>query len=302
MMQTHRNTKLLAVGILASMLLARADAQPRKKPATQADIDRLEKKIEAQGKLIENLIRVQMQYAAALGQVLAGGAPVAPPVSEGSNAPITPKPEPKPEPKPDARVDKPKKEAKPVAKAKATLSGKVRGASDAYIYIDDLVASVNGSATMKQQGKQFVPRVLVVQKGTRVEFPNMDTIFHNVFSVTPDNSFDLGSYRQGESKSVTMVKPGVVNVYCNMHPQMVGSILVVPGGYFTHAGADGAYTLANVPAGHHRVVAWAPNARPISKEVDLGDAESITVDFELKQSRAQPHTNKDGMPYGSYKE
>ena len=106
---------------------------------------------------------------------------------------------------------------------------------------------------MKQEGKAFSPSTLVVTKGTRVDFPNRDAIFHNVFSVTPDNSFDLGSYRQGESKSVTMAKTGVVTVYCNMHPQMVGHILVVPNGNYVRAGKDGFFRLTNVPgfAGIH---------------------------------------------------
>jgi hypothetical protein len=155
---------------------------------------------------------------------------------------------------------------------------------------------------MKQQGKQFVPRVLVVQKGTRVDFPNTDTVFHNVFSVTPDNSFDLGSYRQGESKSVTLGKPGVVTVYCNMHPQMVGHVLIVPNAMFAKAGADGFYKIANVPAGKHRIVAWAPNAKPVTSEVEVVDSEAATVELEVSRRGQSTHTNKDGLPYGSYKD
>jgi hypothetical protein len=155
---------------------------------------------------------------------------------------------------------------------------------------------------MKQEGKQFVPRVLVVQKGTRVDFPNLDAVFHNVFSVTPDNSFDLGSYRQGESKSVTMSKPGVVSVYCNMHPQMVGHILVVPSSLYARAGADGFYRLANVPAGRRRVVAWAPNAKPVAMEVEIAEDEVTTLELEVKRGRTGPHLNKEGLPYGSYKD
>jgi len=155
---------------------------------------------------------------------------------------------------------------------------------------------------MKQENKQFVPQVLTVPRGTRVEFPNADAVFHNVFSVTPDNSFDLGSYQQGMSKSVTMMKAGVVTVYCNMHPQMVGYILIVPSRLYVRAGHDGFYRIPNVPAGHHRVVAWAPNARPVTLETDLGEGDSATLEFELKQQRPGPHTNKDGMAYGSYKD
>jgi hypothetical protein len=155
---------------------------------------------------------------------------------------------------------------------------------------------------MKQENKQFLPQVLVVQKGTTVQFPNMDAVFHNVFSVTPDNSFDLGNYRQGESKGVTMTKPGVVSVYCNMHPQMVGHILVVPNGNFVRAGKDGFFRLSNVPAGKHRIVAWAPDAKPVGSDVEVSEAEPVTVELELKQRRSGPHVKKDGMPYGSYEQ
>src|SRR5213079_2634949 len=99
---------------------------------------------------------------------------------------------------------------------------KIKGAANAHIFVEGAAPVTKGAAVMKQEGKQFVPQVLVVQKGTKVDFPNRDAIFHNVFSVTPDNSFDLGSYRQGETKSVSMSKPGVLTVNCNMHPQMVG--------------------------------------------------------------------------------
>jgi plastocyanin len=292
-------------------------AAAKPKPATQADIDRLEKKIAEQQRMLERLIRLQQQYLQSMTSLMtdSGGTasmpppppppvePVAkveprPPVENGGNKPEvkTAKPDPKQDPK--------TAKAAPVKKSgKGTLVGKVKGgAGDVYVYIADIVASTQGKATMKQQGKQFAPRVMAVQKGTRVEFPNLDAVFHNVFSVTPDNSFDLGSYRQGESKSVTMTKPGVVSVYCNMHPQMVGYILVTPSNLYTRAGADGFYRLANVPAGRHKVVAWAPNAKPVTMEVNVTEDEVTTLEMEVKKGRGSPHLNKDGMPYGSYKD
>jgi hypothetical protein len=99
-----------------------------------------------------------------------------------------------------------------------------------------------------------------------------------------------------------MSKPGVVSVYCNMHPQMVGYILIVPSSLYAHVGSDGFYRLSNVPAGHHRLVAWAPNSKPVVSEVDVAESETATVELELKRGPAIRHNNKDGMPYGSYKE
>lgn len=300
---------LLAVGLSFAVTLP-AQAQPRARPApvTRADLDRLDKKIEDTQRRIDKLIKLQLQYMQALVAM-----------SDGSPPPmITPEPRP-PEPKADSpKPAEPKPAAAPVdsrprpavatvdvkpKKPKETLGnivGKVTGATDAIVYVDDIVVPTRGTATMKQENKTFTPAVLVVQKGTTVQFPNLDAFFHNVFSVTPDNSFDLGSYRQGETKGVTMSKPGVVSVYCNMHPQMVGHILVVPNGNYVRAGKDGFFRISNVPAGHHRIVAWAPDTKAVAAETEVSDTEAATVELELKRGRGGPHLKKDGLPYGSY--
>lgn len=285
---------------------ARSDPRVNARAVSHAELDRLEQKVEDQQRLIDNLIRLQTQY---LQQLLA----LLPDVPGGARPAIVEPPKPAEghavakienhaDPKPDERRVAPAK-AKPSMKAVGTIVGKVTGGNgDVIVYVEDIVGSAQGTAVMKQENKQFVPQVLTVPRGTRVEFPNADAVFHNVFSVTPDNSFDLGSYQQGVSKNVTMSRPGVVTVYCNMHPQMVGYILVVPSKLYVRAGQDGFYRLPNVPAGHHRVVAWAPNSRPVTQEIDIGDSDSATLEFELKQGRPGPHTNKDGMAYGSYRD
>jgi len=290
-----RSSQVLAgfVVALAFVPQARSDPRPQDRPVTQADLERIEQKLEAQQRILDKLIQLNEQY---LRQVAALAAEAGSPSPEASSVAAKPRDE----PRPDARVAAVK--PRPVAKT-GTIVGKVAGGGgEAFVYVDDVVAASHGVATMNQQGKQFSPRLLAVAKGTRVEFPNRDAVFHNVFSVTPDNSFDLGSYQQGASKSVTMTRPGVVTVYCNLHPQMIGYILVAPGPLFVQAGGDGAYRLANVPVGHHRVVAWAPNAKPVTMEVDVPEGEPATLAFALKRGHPGPHTNKDGMAYGSYQE
>jgi plastocyanin len=295
-----------------------ADAEPRRgkpKPATLADIERLEKKIDDQQRTIDKLIRLQQQYLQALSSMFDGKAAAAPsaptPVTDVRPVAPDPKPvaEPNPDPKPRAIVrdrdrnragDKDKDSAKKEASGAGTIVGKIAGAEDAIVYVDTIVAPTRGTASMKQEGKQFLPRVLVVTKGTTVSFPNRDAIFHNVFSVTPDHSFDLGSYPQGETRTVKMSKSGVVTVYCNMHPQMVGHILVVPNGNHVRAGKDGFFRMPNIPAGNHRVVAWAPNSKSVTADATVIDGETTTVELVLKKGRAMPHTKKDGLPYGSY--
>ncbi|HEX2687397.1 MAG TPA: carboxypeptidase regulatory-like domain-containing protein [Kofleriaceae bacterium] len=297
----------IAYSVVAITFAPDARSDPRATPkVTHADIDRLDQKLEDQQHLIDTLIRLQTQY---LQQLLAlAPDSTTPPRTAAVDPPrpaenhVAAKTESRVDSKPEDRRGVPAK-PRPNPKAVGTIVGKVTGGGgEAFVYVEDVVTSSQGTAAMKQENKQFVPQVLTVPRGTRVEFPNADPVFHNVFSVTPDASFDLGSYQQGASKNVTMTRSGVVTVYCNMHPQMVGYILVTPSKLYVRAGRDGFYRLANVPAGHHRVVAWAPNARPMTMEVDINEGDSATLEFELKQGRPRPHTNKDGMAYGSYKD
>jgi len=303
----RRTSTWLAVALVIAAFSPEPRAEPRGKPVTKADVERLEKRIDEQQKQLDKIVKVQAQYLQALKGML--GDPVA--VKDDPKPDDVKPPEPKPasieEPRP--QVEKPRppvakrvevKKPEKKAEGAGTIVGKITGAGDAVVYLEDIVATTRGSATMKQEGKQFVPNVLVVQKGTTVSFPNRDAIFHNVFSVTPDHSFDLGSYAQGDTKSVTMAKTGVLSVYCNMHPQMVGHILVVPNSNYVRVGKDGFYRLTNVPAGRHRVVAWAPNAKPVGADVEVGSDGVVTIELELKKGRAAAHTKKDGLPYGSY--
>lgn len=282
---------------------ARAQARRDSPPATQADIERLEKRIDDQQKLIEKLVELQEQYLQALKAALENSSSLRTALGSSTRpaAPDTERPvEPGPAPKTKAAPRKPKKEKLEKPEGFGTVVGKIAGADDAIIYVDDIVAPARGTATMKQEGKRFTPRVLVVTKGTSVVFPNLDAFFHNVFSVSPANSFDLGSYPQGDSRTVKMTRPGVVTVYCNMHPQMVGYVLVVPSSHYVSAGKDGFFRLSNVPVGSHRIVAWAPNAKPISARANVVNGEVVTVELALKKGRVMPHTKKDGLPYGSY--
>lgn len=301
--------------VITVALAPQIHAEPKRKAAavTKADIDRLEQRIDDQQKQIDKLIKAQQHYLNAVRSMF-GDTTVSqtePKVDEPKPAAPAPAPTSTPAPSPDKTTvaftdTKPtRSKLEPVKPKKAglgTIVGKVSGVANAVVYVEDLQETTKGSATMRQEGKQFVPNVLVVQKGTNVSFPNLDAIFHNVFSVTPDHSFDLGSYQKGESKSVTMAKSGVVSVYCNMHPQMVGHVLVVPNGFYVRAGSDGFFKLPNVPAGRRRVVAWAPNSKPVVTDAEVSEAGVVTLELELKKGRPPPHAKKDGLPYGSYAE
>jgi plastocyanin len=159
------------------------------------------------------------------------------------------------------------------------------------------------SLEIRQKDKQFSPQVAVVQRGTTVVFPNMDAIFHNVFSPSGKNSFDLGSYRSGDTpRSVVLTTPGVVEVFCNIHARMNAMVLVVPSALYAKVAPDGTFRLENVPSGARKLVAWSPGAKPVQEKVEVGAGSAAQVAFTLEYEGAKAHTNKLGQPYGSYKE
>jgi len=164
-----------------------------------------------------------------------------------------------------------------------------RGAvTDAVIYLDGPApaasAADDGPVTNKrlaQKGQAFVPRVLPVLVGTRIDFPNEDPIYHNVFSVSPAKRFDLGKYARGKSKSVVFEKPGRINVYCDIHSNMEAFIVVLPNRWFAQPDAEGHFTLPDLPPGSYRVKAWHPDfgERTIPLEVADGTAPTLGVAF-----------------------
>ena len=103
--------------------------------------------------------------------------------------------------------------------------------------------------TLASKNKSFEPHVQAVPVGTAVSFPNFDDIMHNVFSLTKGNRFDLGLYKSGAKKDYVFETPGLVRVYCNIHPQMSAFVLVMDSPYYTWAGADGSFRIDDVPPG-----------------------------------------------------
>ena len=151
---------------------------------------------------------------------------------------------------------------------------------------------------MAQKNKTFVPHVLAIPVGSTIAFPNDDSIFHNVFSLSRPAPFDLGLYREGASKSVTFSAPGVHWVFCNIHPQMSSIILVVPTSYITEADAHGNYRL-ELPPGRYRVTAWSERADPASVELNVSAGAMNASDILLDESRFVDtlHKNKFGQDY-----
>lgn len=145
-------------------------------------------------------------------------------------------------------------------------------------------ATVDKKPVMDQKGLVFQPHVLVVQAGTTVDFLNSDKVQHNVFwpSISGDKkkSHNMGTWPQGEKRPFKFTDPGVVTLLCNVHPEMAGYIIVSPSPYSAETGADGSYTLANVPDGDYTITAWHEGKKIQSKKISVkGDA---TADFTLQ--------------------
>jgi plastocyanin len=195
--------------------------------------------------------------------------------------------------------------ALPAEAATGTLRGKVSapsGEAVAYVYVENVLAPpVKGQrVVIDQSGKRFMPGWAVIQRGTTIEFPNKDNIYHNVFSLSPGNSFDLGMYAAGTAgKSHTFMEAGPVDVFCNIHPQMAASVLVVPNRYFAKVKPDGSFEIAGVPSGRRKVVAWSPGSRPTVEWVEVAAGGAAAVSFKLAP-KSGTHTNKAGQAYGSY--
>lgn len=140
-------------------------------------------------------------------------------------------------------------------------------------------AAHRGIFRMEQVNRRFSPDVLVVPVGATVSFPNMDPIFHNIFSLSKAKEFDLGSYDKGDSRSVTFTKPGIVSVFCHLHPNMEGTIVVAPNQYFAHVDPSGAFHLPAVPPGEYTVVAWHKAAGFFRKQILVAPGHAPTADF-----------------------
>lgn len=154
-------------------------------------------------------------------------------------------------------------------------------------------------ARIAQRGKQFEPRLAVVPVGSTVEFPNYDRVFHNVFSLSKAKTFDLGLYRSGKSSSVRFDEPGLVQVYCNIHPHMTAYLMVVDSRHVAAADGRGEISLVGVPAGRHPVEGWNARSGFWSREVAVQPGRTTRLDVELDISswREKPHLNKHGKEY-----
>lgn len=141
------------------------------------------------------------------------------------------------------------------------LAGRVtdggRPVRDAVLFVEGLrTAPVDRRAVLDQYNRTFVPHVMVVQLGTRIEFPNHDTVFHNVFSYREGKRFDLGLYPVGTSRLQKFDQPGLVRIFCNIHSNMSAFLWVVENPYFAKTDKAGRFRITGVPAGQRSIRVW----------------------------------------------
>lgn len=129
-----------------------------------------------------------------------------------------------------------------------------------------------------QKDASFAPAFLVIAAGETVVMPNDDVIFHNVFSYSTPNDFDLGLYPRGDSRAKTFQYPGVVRIYCSIHESMSATIFVAPSIWHAIAGARGDFAIRDVPPGKYRLRTWNRRLPPASQLIDVG-GEPVTADL-----------------------
>jgi plastocyanin len=153
----------------------------------------------------------------------------------------------------------------------------------AVVYLDGSFSkpASHPQKQVAQKDLAFLPPLLPVQVGTRVEFPNFDDTYHSIFSYSPAKRFDLGRYRPEERPIPSEIfdVPGLVTLRCDIHEHMRGLILVLNTPHFVMTDADGRFRLGGLPSGHYALKAWIDSKTTREKPVDLKSGQSVRVDF-----------------------
>jgi len=149
------------------------------------------------------------------------------------------------------------------------------------------------------RSKALLPHVLAVPAGSTVIFPNEDPIAHNLFAISGGNAFDLGIYRRGPGKSQRFENAGVVNVYCNVHPNMSAVIHVMNAQSYVFADPTGTFSITGLAPGKYTLIAWNEQGGTVRTSIDVpaSGLAGIAVTLDSRSFRAVPHMNKEGKPY-----
>jgi plastocyanin len=171
-----------------------------------------------------------------------------------------------------------------------TIHGKVSGVKgESVVYVEAIAGKTfpapTEHITIDQKGLMFVPHIVVVEQGATVEFLNSDSVAHNVFwpSISGNKKLghNLGTWPKGQRQSFKFDDPGIVPLFCNVHPDMSGYLIVSPTPYFAETDKSGEFKIENVPDGTYSVTAWNEGAKSKSNPVKV--AGDTTADFTLSK-------------------
>jgi plastocyanin len=283
---------MLAMLAIGSSSAAQSAPSSKEVEELRREVRALEERLRALSAAATEVAELTMRSAAIWSRALGG---------DGRVAADEPAVKAAPRPKPQAQPRSPA----PAAPDVGTVRGKVsvpQGEPIAYVYVENVFAPpVRGkTVVIDQRNKTFTPSWAVIRRGTTVEFPNHDNIYHNVFSHAPGNAFDLGLYNSGEkAKTHSFQAAGNVDIYCNIHPNMAASVLVVPNGLYAKIQADGTFVINNVPSGQRKIVAWSPGTSLAAQWIELQTGSTANVELKLEH-KSRVHKNKAGRAYGSY--
>ena len=168
------------------------------------------------------------------------------------------------------------------------IPGRDSALIEAVVYVDSLPEALmrkwgrqRSRLRIIQQNRRFLPRVVAVVAGTTVRFQNKDDVYHNVFSVSPAKRFDLGKYPPRAVNQVTFDRPGVVNLYCDIHPGMAAYVLVLPHRLFTRPDRSGAFALPSLPPGEYTLRVWHPLHGEIEKRIVVPPRGDLRVELSF---------------------
>jgi len=197
------------------------------------------------------------------------------------------------------------------AHVELTRSGhRLKDASKAVIWLTPLGTTVEAPRQdeskipqLVQKSKSFQPSLLVIPVGGKVEFPNHDPFFHNVFSLFEGKRFDLGLYESGSTRFVHFDKPGISFIFCNIHAEMSAVVIAVATPYYAISNARGEVSIPNVPPGRYELQIFhsavpADGLRALSREITVGAGDTTLGNFALAETEiVVAHKNKYGHDY-----
>jgi plastocyanin len=137
------------------------------------------------------------------------------------------------------------------------------------------------SATMRQSDLHFDPDFLIVPTGSKVLFPNFDPLFHNIFSLSPTQPFDLGYYEKGKSREIVFSRSGIVQIYCHVHPEMYGVVVITPSSFAARPSEDGTFAFTGIAQGKYKCFVWQRSTGLVHKSISVPSNGAVRVSFTL---------------------